>query len=107
MADVMKNLGENLHRLRLEKGMDRQNLSARLGIPEKDLENIENGTKDIDTSLIYKIAEILHIDINDLLASTTTKNKLLQQIKSKLDTCSEPDLISIYEYIDVLLNKKY
>ena len=106
MADSVKTLGKNLNRLRLEKGMDKQTLSARLGISEKDLEEIESGTQDGGASLIFKIIEILHVKPEDLLASDSSRNQLLQQIKSRLDTCPDHNLMSISKYMDMALRNK-
>lgn len=105
MTELLKSIGTNLNRVRLEKGLNRQELSAQLGISERDLEEIENGTKDFDANLVPTLIKVLNIDLSDLLASESNRDKLLLLIKTKLDTCSELHLISIFEYIDLILKK--
>jgi ribosome-binding protein aMBF1 (putative translation factor) len=105
MTDLLKSIGTNLNRVRLEKGLSRQNLSAQLGISERDLEEIEEGTKDFDVNLCPGLIKILNIDLNDLVSSESNRNKLLHLIKSKLDTLSEQKLLCIFEYIDLILKK--
>lgn len=105
MTDLLKSIGTNLNRVRLEKGLSRQNLSAQLGISERDLEEIEEGTKDFDVNFLPVLIKILDVDLNDLVSSESNRDKLLHLIKSKLDTCSELQLISIFEFIDLILKK--
>ena len=105
MTDLLKSIGTNLNRVRLEKGLSRQNLSAQLGISERDLEEIEEGTKDFDVNLLPVLVKILNVDVSDLVSSESNKDKLLHLIKSKLDTLSEQKLVYIFEYIDLILKK--
>ena len=105
MSDVMKNLGENLARIRMERGLSRKEISVLLGISEIELEDIEEGRGDVDVEFIYSIARILKMGIEDFLHSSRSKDKLLEQIKSKLAICSESELVSVFEYISLILKK--
>jgi len=105
MSDVKKNLGENLTRIRMERGLSRKEISALLGISETELEDIEEGRCDVDVEFIYSIARILKMGIEDFLHSSKGKYKLLEQIEGKLAICSESELISIFEYISLILKK--
>lgn len=105
MTDLLKTIGTNLNRVRLEKGLSRQNVSAQLGISERELEEIEEGTKDFDVNLLPVLIKILDVDLNDLVSSESNRDKLLHLIKSKLETCPESYLVSIFEYIALILKK--
>jgi transcriptional regulator with XRE-family HTH domain len=100
---MLQTLGQNMVRIRNEKGLNTNDLSVRLGISETELTEIENGTIDVETGFIYKVAEILQVNIDDLLGSDSTRNKLLEQVKNKLDTCSEKDIVLIFEYMTNIL----
>ena len=87
MTDLLKSIGTNLNRARLEKGLSRQNLSAQLGISEGDLEGIEEGTKDFDVNFLPVLIKILDVDLNDLVSSESNRDKLLHLLKSKCVVC--------------------
>ena len=103
MANMMKTLGQNLSRIRVEKGLDENALATLLGISETELAGIENGTADVETGFIYKAASALGVGIENLLCSDQTRNQLLEQIKSRLDKCSEKDLVLVFEYLSSIL----
>lgn len=105
MSNVLEILGQNLVRLRNEKGLDRKQLSALLGLSEIELEGIEAGTTDVDTDFLNKAATILQVEPEDFFSSESSRNQLLDLIKNKLDTCSEKDLAYIFDYISGILNK--
>jgi transcriptional regulator with XRE-family HTH domain len=79
---MLHTLGQNLVRIRLEKGLNTNDLSVRLGISETELTGIENGTIDVETGFIYKAADVLQVGLDDLLGSDSSRNKLLDQIKN-------------------------
>ena len=105
MSDIMKTLGENLARIRTERGLTRIEVSDLLGMSEVELKDIEEGRGDVDTEFIYNIANVLKMGVEDFLCSSRSKDKLIEQIKSKLSICSESELVSIFEYISLVLKK--
>ena len=58
--------GENVRRLRIEKGLTQLDLEAATGIDRGDISRIENGRMDIQFSSITKIAEGLEISTGEL-----------------------------------------
>ena len=105
MSHMMKTLGQNVARIRIEKGLNKGDLSVRLGISESELINIENGTADVETEFVDTVMETLEVGLDDLFCSDTSRNHLLKQIENKLDTCSEKDLILVFECITGVVNK--
>lgn len=105
MSNVMKTLGQNLTRIRVEKGLTRKDLSGLLGISTYELEGIENGLTDVETGFIYRAAAVLEIGIENLICSDQTRNQLLDKIKNSLDTCSEKELVLVFEYLSSILKK--
>lgn len=105
MSNVMKTLGQNLTRIRVEKGLTRKELSGLLGMSELILAGIEEGGVDVETGFIYRAAAVLEVGIENLICSDQTRNQLLDQIKNRLDTCSEKELVLVFEYLSSILKK--
>lgn len=105
MSDIMKTIGRNLVRIRKEKGLTRTEVCSLVGIAEIALEKIEGGTADVDTEFVYKVIEVFGVELGDVICSAATRNKVLEQINRKLDSCSEKDLIIIFEYINTILKE--
>ena len=105
MSDMMKILGKNLVRIRNEKGMGGKELSVLMGLSEIELEGIEEGNCDVDVEFTYRVAAILKVGIEDLFRQDGGRMRVQDRIISKLDMCSESDLILIDEYI-CLISKK-
>jgi len=64
----IKQLGENVRRIRLRKELTQFALEAITGIDRGDISRIENGHMDIQFSSIVKLAEGLEVPTTDLLA---------------------------------------
>lgn len=103
MSSLLTTFGQNLNRIRQEKGLKPNDLSDLLGISEIDLQNIENGSTDVEAEFVCRAADILNVKLDRLLGSEASRNQLLDQIENKLDTCSEQDLIRVFEYLTNIL----
>ena len=65
----LRALGINISRLREERGITQTNLALMLGHTNHAyLSRIENGKKAPNLLLLLEIADILEVDVNDLLA---------------------------------------
>ena len=76
----------NLQKIRKERGLTRKALSVISGIPEKSLENLEDGRRAIDgTKLdtLCSLAIALDVSIYDLLESENLKEKFKITLKNK------------------------
>lgn len=102
---MMKTLGRNLTRIRNKKGLTRKEFSALIGMPEMELEGIEEGITDVDTGLIYEIVATLGVKLEEIFGSDETRNQVLERIKNKLEFCSEKELILIFEFITNIVKK--
>ena len=106
MVHMLKIIGQNLTRIRLEKHLTRQDFSALLGVPERELKNIENGISDLDANFIYKASAMLQVSLNDLVGTAVSRDKLLDHVLFNLKTCSESDLILVLEYIENIVKRQ-
>lgn len=62
----IQQLGENIRRLRKEKGISQLTLEALTDIDRADISRIENGQIDIHLSRIIKLAEGLEVSTKEL-----------------------------------------
>lgn len=62
-----KKLGENIRRVRLDKGFTQDELCRKLGIDPSYLSNVESGNKNPTLATIEKIAKALDVSIDELM----------------------------------------
>jgi transcriptional regulator with XRE-family HTH domain len=67
MTETSKKLGENIKKLRIQKGMNQLELSSILGVDTAYISNVENGKKNPTIRTVENIAKALKIDVNKLL----------------------------------------
>ncbi|MBT7556940.1 helix-turn-helix transcriptional regulator [Candidatus Woesearchaeota archaeon] len=67
MTETSKKLGENIKKLRVQKGMNQLELCRVLGVDTAYISNVENGKKNPTLKTVDKIAKVLKVDVNELL----------------------------------------
>ena len=67
MENEAQKLGQNLKRIRTEKGMSQGDIVRALGMPKSFISNIENGKTNPTLATITKLADFLKISAADLL----------------------------------------
>lgn len=67
MNNSAKKLGNNMKRIRLEKGMSQGDICRRLGLDRSYISNVESGNKNPTLATIEKIAKALTVKVKDLL----------------------------------------
>jgi len=72
------NIGANLRSIRNKKNISQQDVSDFLGVDRKTYMSWENGTADIKSSFIPKLAEFLQVEIKDLFQEKS-KNIVIHQ----------------------------
>ena len=60
-------VGENIKRIRNERGFTQKELSKKIGTTQQNLAQYENGKRNPKIETIYKIADALEVDISELL----------------------------------------
>ena len=64
-------VGENIKRIRNERGFTQKELSKKIGTTQQNLAQYENGKRNPKIETIYKIADALEVDISELLEYKT------------------------------------
>ena len=79
-------IADNLRKIRNRKNVSQQEIADFLGIDRKTYMNWEAGIADIKSSYIPKLAEFLHVEINDLFREKSTHIIINQQNTDNKDT---------------------
>jgi transcriptional regulator with XRE-family HTH domain len=64
-STYLKALGKNISRLRRIKGLSQLDVCSEIKMEKSNLSSIENGRQNITTLTLYKIANVLKIDMKD------------------------------------------
>lgn len=67
MESISKKLGENLKRLRAKKKLSQGALARILDVDKGYISNIENGKKNPTLATIERLANALHVSVDELL----------------------------------------
>lgn len=59
--------GENMKKIRLEKGMSQGDICRELGLDRAYISNVENGKQNLTLSTMEKIAKALEVGVDDLI----------------------------------------
>jgi|DEB0MinimDraft_3_1074331.scaffolds.fasta_scaffold09718_5 transcriptional regulator with XRE-family HTH domain len=73
-------IGKNLRKVRDAKGKSRREVSEKLGVSAKSLEQWEKGIMQIKLSWLIFIADILGVCVTDLIPTQREINKLLHEV---------------------------
>ena len=96
--DRAKILGDNLYRVRLERGLTRREVAEAVGVTENAYGAYERAVREPELDRIFKLADVLDVDVDDLIEeSSTGKGKLFDY---RLRTA-----MSFFDTIDGLTNK--
>lgn len=67
-------IGENIKKIRIEKGISRKSLSEDLNVSESTISRYENGKRKPNAEILKKIAVILDVPINELFGVSPKVN---------------------------------
>ncbi|TFE01695.1 helix-turn-helix domain-containing protein [Jeotgalibacillus salarius] len=102
-------IGPNIYKYRVEKGYTLSELAEKAGVSKSYLSNIERNLKQNPSiQLLEKVANVLEVDLKELLLSVQTADKpsedewtnfLNELNSSKLEGVEIKDYLSILAYI--------
>ena len=73
MVDQIKEIGFRLKELRELRGYSVREIADKIGISMEEYRMYENGDKDFSFSIMYRLAEILEVDIVNILSGQSPK----------------------------------
>lgn len=59
--------GENMKKIRLERGMSQGDICRELGLDRAYISNVENGKQNLTLSTMEKVAKVLGVSVDQLL----------------------------------------
>lgn len=85
------NIGENIKRIRKEKGLTQKDLATSLNVSTITIQNYENNRREPKLETLNKIASILNVTINELIGNNPKEflEDLLNKSNSYLETVSK------------------
>jgi|GEM_PF-875401 transcriptional regulator with XRE-family HTH domain len=72
LTDIVKNVGDNIRRLRLDKELSQQHLAESAGVSANYLAQIERGEVNFSLGILAKIAESLKCPAQDIISGEET-----------------------------------
>lgn len=106
---IAKNLGNNIKKIRLEKGLSQEHLALRAGIHPAYLGRLERGEKCPTLDTVFKICEALDVPVADLISfanfedKTSADKKTVDEVIEKLPKTKQDKLLDIVKNIAELL----
>jgi transcriptional regulator with XRE-family HTH domain len=107
------NIGDNIKRIRTEKGIQQKKMALDLGLNQSNYSKIENGKREPSIELINKLSDYLGVTVNDLFneveqtpKEVTVEDKNLQEQMKLIQQLDEEDRFIVFRMIDKLLTTK-
>lgn len=69
--DIPKYVGAQIKRYRKQKGLTQKQLGFRIGVKHNTISGYENGTNEPEQNILFAIADVLEVSINNLFPSPT------------------------------------
>lgn len=102
---IMQIIGQNLLRIRTERGYTQEQLSELAGISTSFYANLEGGKKGVSIFVLRDLAEILEVSVDSLIYPVNS-NARLHNINSMLDDAPDA-LIAFAEKLIRLLKNEF
>jgi repressor LexA len=109
--DITKYVGAQIRKHRKQKGLTQKELGFKIGVKHNTISGYENGTNEPEQNILFAIADVLSVSINDLFPSPTniipvTSNFINIPLLGNI-ACGEPILAveNISEYITLPIDR--
>jgi len=107
------NIGENIKKVRKEKGMLQKQVAVEIGLDQSNYNKIENGQRQPSIEVLYKLAKLFGMTTDQLInleegmpnEVVIEDEPLVQQIKL-IHQLDDEDRNMVFKMIDTLLTKK-
>ena len=107
------NVGENIKKIREQRGLQQKQLAADVGIPYTSYNKIETGSREVTIEELDKIARYYGLSIDqvvhfneDLPGEVTIEDKPGFEQLNLLNQLDEEDKNTVFKIIDTMLTKK-
>jgi len=107
------NVGDNIKKLRKEKGLQQKQIAIELGIDQSNYNKIENGKREPSIDLLNKLAGLFDVTVDDILnpdkdipKEVTVEDKTTMEQVRLIQQLDDEDKHVIFRMIDTMLTKK-
>jgi transcriptional regulator with XRE-family HTH domain len=108
-------IGENIKKIRKEKGLQQKQVALELGIDQSNYNKIENGKREPSIELLDKLSKLFGISVDEILnpdkdvpKEVTVEDKTTMEKLRLIQELDEDERNIIYKMIDKMLtNKKF
>lgn len=73
--EVSKHIGKKIRYFRTKNKMTQKELGEKVGVKHNTISSYEKGTNDVEHDILFKMAEILNVSINDFFPSINNKEE--------------------------------
>lgn len=99
----MAEVGKNIKKIRKERNLTQDDLAARLHCTRQTISNYENGKSEPNIALLVEIANVLEVEVNDLIYGPKKKeNRRRQKIRSVIALGVACVLLTVIEMLTPL-----
>lgn len=97
MSYIKKVFGQNLRKYRKRKGFSQEKLAELVGLGQKSISPIENGSSFISMEKFEKLCEVLEVEPFQLFLTNETSGEIADDLRrervlSRLNTCNTEEL---------------
>jgi transcriptional regulator with XRE-family HTH domain len=107
------NVGDNIKKLRKEKGLQQKQIAIELGIDQSNYNKIENGKREPSLDLLNKLAGMFGVSVDELLnpdkdmpKDITIEDKTAMEQLRLIQQLDDEDKHMIFKMIETMLTKK-
>jgi len=110
---VRMNIGDNIKKIREQRGLQQKQLAAEVGIPYTSYNKIETGSRDVTIEELDKIARYYGLSIDQVVhfneavpVEVTIEDKPGFEQLNLLNQLDPDDKNTVFKIIDTMLTKK-
>ena len=92
---IYKEIGKRIQKYRILSGLTQESLATQMGLTRTSVVHIENGNQRLTIDKLYKISEILNVNIDKLLPKIEDKGPLDSVSKERISEKTQKQIISL------------
>ncbi len=107
------NVGDNIKKLRKEKGLQQKQIAIELGIDQSNYNKMENGKREPSLEVLNKLAGLFDVSVDDILnpgkdlpKEVTVEDKTTYEQVRLIQQLDDEDRHVVFKMIDTMLTKK-
>lgn len=104
MDGLRKIIGQNVKRFRERLGLTQEALADYLEIPREVISYYETGAREIPVVKLNQIAQILYVDVADLLEEDEKVAKASAAFAFRANSLSKNDLANVGDFLKIVKN---